>query len=57
MFVNSRALDSFDQYLYDVEKYPLIEEAQEERELARRARVGDKEAAERLVTANLRFVI
>ena len=57
MFLNSRALDSFDQYLYDVEKYPLIEEAEEERELARRARVGDKEAAERLVTANLRFVI
>ncbi len=57
MFVNSRALDSFDQYLYDVEKYPLIEEAMEERELARRARTGDKEAAERLVTANLRFVI
>jgi len=57
MFVNSRALDSFDQYLYDVEKYPLIEEAAEERELARRARTGDKEAAERLVTANLRFVI
>jgi RNA polymerase primary sigma factor len=57
MFVNSRALDSFDQYLYDVEKYPLIEHAMEERELARRARAGDKEAAERLVTANLRFVI
>jgi RNA polymerase primary sigma factor len=57
MFVNSRALDSFDQYLFDVEKYPLIEEAKEERELARRARAGDKEAAERLVTANLRFVI
>lgn len=57
MFVSSRALDSFDQYLYDVEKYPLIENAEEERQLARRARVGDKEAAERLVTANLRFVI
>jgi RNA polymerase primary sigma factor len=57
MFVNSRALDSFDQYLFDVEKYPLIEEPSEERELARRARTGDKEAAERLVTANLRFVI
>jgi RNA polymerase primary sigma factor len=57
MFVNSRALDSFDQYLYDVEKYPLIEDPSEERELARRARSGDKEAAERLVTANLRFVI
>jgi RNA polymerase primary sigma factor len=57
MFANSRALDSFDQYLFDVEKYPLIEDPKEERELARRARVGDKEAAERLVTANLRFVI
>jgi RNA polymerase primary sigma factor len=57
MFANSRALDSFDKYLFDVEKYPLIEDPKEERELARRARVGDKEAAERLVTANLRFVI
>jgi RNA polymerase primary sigma factor len=57
MFANSRALDSFDQYLFDVEKYPLIEDPAEERELARRARSGDKEAAERLVTANLRFVI
>ncbi|HSJ16211.1 MAG TPA: RNA polymerase sigma factor RpoD/SigA [Longimicrobiales bacterium] len=50
-------MDSFDQYLFDVEKYPLIEDPSEERELARRARTGDKEAAERLVTANLRFVI
>jgi RNA polymerase primary sigma factor len=57
MFANSRALDSFDQYLFDVEKYPLIEDPEEERELARSARAGDKEAAERLVTANLRFVI
>lgn len=57
MFLNSRALDSFDQYLFDVEKYPLIEDPQEERELARRSRNGDKEAGERLVTANLRFVI
>src|SRR5918999_880994 len=57
MFFNSRALDSFDQYLFDVEKYPLIEDPEEERQLPRRARSGDKEAAERLVTANLRFVI
>jgi RNA polymerase primary sigma factor len=57
MFFSSRALDSFDQYLQDVEKYPLIEDPAEERALARRARNGDKEAAERLVTANLRFVI
>ena len=57
MFSTSRGLDSFDQYLQDVEKYPLISNAAEERALARRAREGDKEAAERLVTANLRFVI
>ena len=57
MFSSSRGLDSFDQYRQDVEKYPLIQDPKEERELARRAREGDKEAAERLVTANLRFVI
>jgi len=50
-------MDSFDQYLQDVEKYPLIQDPEEERALARRARTGDREAAERLVTANLRFVI
>ena len=38
MFVSSRALDSFDQYLFDVEKYPLIEDPMEERALAARAR-------------------
>src|SRR5215213_4624518 len=57
MFLSSRALDSFDQYLQDVEKYPLIDDPAEERALAHRARTGDKQAAERLVTANLRFVI
>lgn len=57
MFAASRGLDSFDQYLQDVERYPLISDPKEERALARRARTGDKEAAERLVTANLRFVI
>lgn len=57
MFLSSRALDSFDQYLQDVEKYPLIDDPKEERRIAEKARAGDKEAAERLVTANLRFVI
>jgi RNA polymerase primary sigma factor len=57
IFFDSRALDSFDQYLQDVERYPLIEDPLEEREIARRARAGDRAAAERLVTANLRFVI
>ena len=57
MFFDSRVLDSFDQYLQDVERYPLIDDPKEEREIARRARAGDRAAAERLVTANLRFVI
>ncbi len=57
MFLSSRALDSFDQYLQDVEKYPLIEDPLEERRIAEKARAGDKASAERLVTANLRFVI
>ncbi|HZD06092.1 MAG TPA: RNA polymerase sigma factor RpoD/SigA [Longimicrobiales bacterium] len=57
MFFDSRALDSFDQYLQDVERYPLIDDPRQEREIARRARAGNRAAAERLVTANLRFVI
>ncbi len=57
MFFDSQALESFDQYLQNVQRYPLIEDPQEEREIARRARAGDRPAAERLVTANLRFVI
>jgi RNA polymerase primary sigma factor len=48
---------AFDQYLQDIQKLPLIKDPLEERRLARRARDGDHRAAERLVTANLRFVI
>ena len=48
---------AFDQYLLDIQRLPLIPDVQEERRLARLARAGDAEAAERLVTANLRFVI
>ncbi len=40
MFFDSRNLDSFDQYLQDVERYPLIADPKEEREIARRARVA-----------------
>ena len=58
MYFDSRSgLDSFDQYLRDVERYPLIGDRELEMEIARRARAGDREAAQRLVTANLRFVI
>jgi RNA polymerase primary sigma factor len=48
---------TFDQYLADIKRLPLIGSAEEERALARLAQQGDPSAAERLVTANLRFVI
>jgi RNA polymerase primary sigma factor len=48
---------SFDQYLLDIQKLPMISDPEEEKRLARRALAGDETAAERLVTANLRFVI
>ena len=48
---------AFDQYLQDIQKLPLITDIEEEKRLARRAQQGDEKAAERLVTANLRFVI
>ena len=58
MFFDSRSgFDSFDQYLQDVERHPLIKDREEEARIARLARAGDRAAAERLVTANLRFVI
>jgi RNA polymerase primary sigma factor len=48
---------AFDQYLRDIQRLPLIRDPEEERRLARRAQAGDEAAVERLVTANLRFVI
>jgi RNA polymerase primary sigma factor len=56
-FFRNAPSSAFDQYLLDIQKLPLIREAEEERRLARRAQQGDTAAAERLVTANLRFVI
>ena len=53
----STASTAFDQYLMDIKKLPMIDDPAEERRLARRALDGDPLAAERLVTANLRFVI
>jgi RNA polymerase primary sigma factor len=49
--------ESFEQYLRDIKDLPMITDIEEERALARQAREGDQLAAERLVTANLRFVI
>ena len=56
-FVRAAPATAFDQYLLDIQKLPLITDPAEERRLARRAQDGDEAAAERLVTANLRFVI
>jgi RNA polymerase primary sigma factor len=56
-FFRSSPSTAFDQYLHDIQKLPLITDAAEERRLARLAQQGDAAAAERLVTANLRFVI
>ncbi len=53
----STASTAFDQYLLDIKKLPMIDDPAEEKRLARRALDGDPAAAERLVTANLRFVI
>jgi RNA polymerase primary sigma factor len=57
VFFRSSPSSAFDQYLHDIQKLPLIDDPAEERRLARRAKTGDEKAAERLVTANLRFVI
>jgi RNA polymerase primary sigma factor len=56
-FFRPAASGSFDQYLLDIQKLPMITDINEERRLARLAQKGDPKAAERLVTANLRFVI
>lgn len=56
-FARSPPSTAFDQYLQDIQKLPLITDPAEERRLARLAQKGDEKAAERLVTANLRFVI
>src|SRR5690606_5322504 len=47
---------ALDQYLREVSKHELIT-PEEEIELGRRARAGDEEAVQKLVRANLRFVI
>ena len=56
-FFRSSPSTAFDQYLQDIQKLPLISDPAEEKRLARLAQKGDERAAERLVTANLRFVI
>ncbi len=47
---------SLDQYLRDISAYPLITR-EEETVLAKRIRVNDQEALDKLVRSNLRFVV
>ena len=56
-FFRAGVSGAFDQYLQDIQKLPLIKDREEEQRVARLAQKGDPAAAERLVTANLRFVI
>ncbi|GAA4279844.1 sigma-70 family RNA polymerase sigma factor [Gaetbulibacter aestuarii] len=54
--VTNRESKSLDKYLQDISKIPLIT-ADEEVELAQRIKKGDQQALDKLVNANLRFVV
>lgn len=54
--VTNREALSLDKYLHEIGKVELVT-AEEEVELAKRIRKGDKDALETLITANLRFVV
>ncbi len=54
--ITNRESASLDKYLQEISKYDLIS-VEEEVELARRIKKGDKEAMEKLIKANLRFVV
>ncbi|MFM7381070.1 MAG: RNA polymerase sigma factor RpoD/SigA, partial [Bacteroidota bacterium] len=54
--ITSRDQISLDKYLMEIGRIEIID-ADREAELARRAKAGDSEALEQLVSANLRFVV
>jgi RNA polymerase primary sigma factor len=54
--ITNRETASLDKYLQDIGKEGLIT-AEEEVELARKIKTGDQKALEKLVNANLRFVV
>jgi len=54
--ITNRESASLDKYLQEIGKYDLIS-VDEEVELARRIKKGDKEAIDKLIRANLRFVV
>ena len=54
--ITARESKSITSYFNDINKYDLIE-PEEESELAERIQQGDKQALQRLVNGNLRFVV
>ncbi len=54
--VTNRDTPSLDKYLHEIGKVDLIS-AEEEVELARRIKLGDDKALDKLIKANLRFVV
>lgn len=54
--ITARGEEAIAQYLSDINHYPMLN-ADEEVELARRAHNGEREAYDRLVCGNLRFVV
>ena len=53
---NAQAPDPFRMYLYEISKHTVLSK-EEEREVAERIRMHDKEAEQALVVANLRLVV
>lgn len=54
--ITDRRTDSLDKYLQEISKEEMVT-SEEEVELAKRIHAGDADAADRLVRANLRFVV